>query len=170
LGQIVSREEALNIRDRLRAEGRSVVLTNGLFDLLHVGHVDYLQRARELGDVLVIGLNSDDSARRLRGEKRPIVPQQERACLVAALACVDYVTIFEEDTAEKLVETLQPDVYVKGGDYVVDGEQGAGKALPEARIVTAYGGEVRVLPYLPGYSTTTIIETVLQRYRESNEL
>jgi bifunctional ADP-heptose synthase (sugar kinase/adenylyltransferase) len=80
------------------------------------------------------------------------------------------VTIFEEDTAEKLVETLKPDVYVKGGDYVVDGERGAGKALPEARIVTAYGGEVRVLPYLPGYSTTTIIETVLQRYRESNEL
>jgi rfaE bifunctional protein nucleotidyltransferase chain/domain len=170
LGQIVSREEALNIREGLETEGRSVVLTNGLFDLLHVGHVDYLQRARELGDVLIVGLNSDDSARRLRGEKRPIVPQKERACLVAALACVDYVTIFEEDTAEKLVETLKPDVYVKAEDYTVDEERGAGKALPEARIVTAYGGEVHILPYLPGYSTTNTIETILQRYRESNEL
>ncbi len=147
-----------------------MVLTNGLFDLLHVGHVDYLQRAREWGDVLIVGLNSDDSARRLKGEKRPIVPQRERAGLVAALACVDYVTIFEEDTAEKLVEILKPDVYVKGGDYTVGEEQGAGKALPEAEIVTAYGGEVRILPYLADYSTTNIIETILQRYRESSGL
>ncbi len=159
MGRVVSPEEAQRIREELRAAGKTVVLTNGHFDLLHVGHVRCLQQAKELGDVLFVGVNSDASTRLLKGEKRPIVPEDERARLVAALECVDYVVIFEERTARRLVELLKPDIYAKGGDYGP-----AGKELPEAEAVAAYGGEVRILPYLPGRSTTDIIRTILERY------
>ena len=133
---------------------RRVVLTNGHFDLLHVGHLRYLREAKALADILVVGLNSDASTRRLKGPGRPILPQEERAELLAALRCVDYVTIFEEDTAEELVQRLRPDVYVKGGDYA------QGKALPEAKAVRAYGGEVRILALVPGRSTSALIERI----------
>ncbi len=159
MGRVVSPEEAQRIREELRAAGKTVVLTNGHFDLLHVGHVRCLQQAKELGDVLFVGVNSDASTRLLKGDKRPIVPEDERARLVAALECVDYVVIFEERTARRLVELLKPDIYAKGGDYGP-----AGKELPEAEAVAAYGGEVRILPYLPGRSTTDIIRTILERY------
>jgi len=159
LGRVVSPEEALRIREELRAAGKTVVLTNGHFDLLHLGHVRCLQQAKKLGDVLFVGVNSDASTRLLKGERRPIVPEDERARLVAALECVDYVVIFEERTARRLVELLKPDIYAKGGDYGP-----AGKELPEAEAVAAYGGEVRILPYLPGRSTTDIIRTILERY------
>ena len=159
MGRVVSPEEAQRIREELRSAGKTVVLTNGHFDLLHVGHVRCLQQAKELGDVLFVGVNSDASTRLLKGEKRPIVPEDERARLVAALECVDYVVIFEERTARRLVELLKPDIYAKGGDYGP-----AGKELPEAEAVAAYGGEVRILPYLPGRSTTDIIRTILERY------
>jgi len=158
MGEIVSLEEALIVRGRLQTEGKTVVFTNGHFDLLHVGHVDYLQRARELGDVLVVGLNSDASTRALKGEKRPIVPQGERARMLAALACVDYVVIFEETTANSLVEALKPDLYVKGGDW------GKGHAPPEAEVVASCGGQVRFLPYLPEHSTTRLIKTIVERF------
>lgn len=158
MGEIVSLEKALAVRGRLQAEGKTVVFTNGHFDLLHVGHVDYLQRARGLGDVLVVGLNSDASTRALKGEKRPIVPQGERARMLAALACVDYVVIFEETTANSLVETLKPDLYVKGGDW------DRGRIPPEAEVVASYGGQVRILPYLPEHSTTRLIETIVERF------
>ncbi|MBC8249025.1 MAG: adenylyltransferase/cytidyltransferase family protein, partial [Anaerolineales bacterium] len=146
MGEVVSLQEAVTIREKLRAEGRTVVLTNGHFDLLHVGHVDCLQRAKALGDVLIVGLNSDASTRLLKGEKRPIVPQEERAQLVAALQCVDYVIIFEERTAERLIAALKPEVYAKGGDWTVEN-------LPEAKAVAECGIRVEILPQMPGRST-----------------
>jgi D-beta-D-heptose 7-phosphate kinase/D-beta-D-heptose 1-phosphate adenosyltransferase len=174
-----------------RAAGERVVFTNGCFDLLHLGHVRYLQEARALGDLLVVGLNSDDSTRALKGPNRPLVPQDERAEVLAALACVDYVTIFEEITAVALVETLRPDVYVKGGDYAAPSHAGARAAgesagtqfpqapaaegaaqsstinyarLPEAAPVLAAGGQVRLIPYVPGHSTTDLIERIVERF------
>jgi rfaE bifunctional protein nucleotidyltransferase chain/domain len=158
MGEIVALEEALPVRGKLRIEGKTIVGTKGNFDLLHVGHVDYLQRAGELGDVLIVGLNSDASTRALKGEKRPIVPQDERARMLAALACVDYVVIFEETTANNLVEALEPDLYVKGGDW------GEGRAPPEAEVVTSYGGQMRILPYLPEHYTTGLIEAIVERF------
>ena len=158
MGEIVSLEKAQAVRSKLQIEGKTVVFTNGHFDLLHVGHVDYLQRARELGDVLIVGLNSDVSTRALKGEKRPIVPQGERARMLAALTCVDYVVLFEETTANSLVEALKPDLYVKGGDW------GKDRTPPEAKVVASYGGQVRILPYLPEHSTTGLIETIVERF------
>jgi rfaE bifunctional protein nucleotidyltransferase chain/domain len=158
LDEVISLQEAVAIREKLRAKGKTIVLTNGHFDVLHVGHVDCLQRAKALGDVLIVGLNSDASTRLLKGEKRPIVPQEERAQLLAALQCVDYVIIFEERTAERLLAALRPEVYVKGGDWAIED-------LPEARAVAEYGIQVEILPQVPSRSTTDIIETILTRYR-----
>ena len=154
----MSVDEAIAKRQAAREIGQTVILTNGHFDLLHLGHVDYLQRARALGDVLVVGLNSDASTRALKGAGRPIVPQEERARIVAALACVDYVTTFDAPTANALVEALRPDVYDKGGDWGRDREP------PEAAVVRAYGGEVHFIPYLAGHSTSDLIETIIAPY------
>src|SRR4051812_20551897 len=140
-----------------RAGGAKLVLTNGTFDILHVGHVRYLQAARGLGDILVVGINSDASARGYKGPGRPVVPQDERAEIVAALRHVDYVTIFDEPTAVHLVKALRPDIYVKGGDY--DGS----KPLPEAEAVRAYGGEVQIIPFVPGHSASNLIENVKRK-------
>jgi len=159
LRKIVSLAELLTIREWLKVQGKTVVLTNGHFDVLHVGHVDCLQRARALGDVLIVGLNSDASTRLLKGEKRPIVPQEERAQLLAALQCVDYVTIFEERTAERLLAALKPEVYAKGGDWAIED-------LPEAEVIAKYGLRVEILPHVPSRSTTDVIETILARYGE----
>ena len=145
----------------LQQRGERVVLTNGCFDLLHVGHLRYLRGARELGDALVVALNSDDSVGTIKGPGRPIVPEAERVEVMAALACVDYVTTFRESTAAELVAELRPDVYVKGGDY------GPGRSkTPEAQVVAAYGGMVVFLDLEPGASTTGIIETILDRERD----
>ena len=135
----------------LRAAGQRVVFTNGCFDILHAGHVRYLAAARALGDVLILGLNSDASVRRLKGETRPVNSEADRAEVVGALASVDYVVIFGEDTAEELIAKVQPAVYAKGGDYTLE-------TLPEARIVESYGGEVAFIPLVEGKSTTGIIE------------
>jgi len=148
------------------------VFTNGLFDILHVGHVRYLRAARALGDCLIVGLNSDASARALKGGRHPIVPQAERAELLAALACVDYVIIFDEVTAERVVEALKPDIYVKGGDYRA-GERGRGtldrKIPPEAKVVEAYGGRVEFIPLVEGKSTTNIVAEILRRYADGSD-
>ncbi|HZB94699.1 MAG TPA: adenylyltransferase/cytidyltransferase family protein [Herpetosiphonaceae bacterium] len=158
----VALEELLRLRREWRESGQIVVCTNGIFDLLHFGHLDYLTAARSLGDVLVVGLNSDSSTRRYKGPLRPLVPEHERAALLLALAPVDYVTIFDELTAERLVEALQPDIYCKGGDY---GSAGSlAKPLPEAAIVERYGGRVELIPYLPGHSTTDLIRRIVERY------
>ena len=134
----------------LRAAGARVVFTNGCFDILHAGHVRYLAAARALGDVLILGLNSDASVRRLKGETRPVNSAADRAEVVGALTSVDYVVIFGEDTAEKLIAKVRPAVYAKGGDYTRE-------TLPEARIVESYGGEVAFIPLVEGKSTTGMI-------------
>ena len=140
--------------DALRSAGRTVVFTNGCFDLLHVGHVQYLGAARALGDALVVALNTDESVRRLKGPERPLISERQRAELIAALECVDYVTLFGQDTPIELIELLEPDVFVKGGDYTVEG-------LPEAHVVKAYGGRVEIVPlYGGGISTTELIERI----------
>lgn len=154
----MSLDEAITERQAAREDGHTVVFTNGHFDLLHVGHVDYLQQARALGDVLIVGLNSNASTRALKGPGRPIVPQEERARMLAALACVDYVVTFGAPTANALVEALRPDVYVKGGDWGQDREP------PEAETVRRYGGQVHFIPYLAGHSTSDLIETIIARY------
>ena len=134
----------------LREGGARVVFTNGCFDILHAGHVRYLTAARALGDILILGLNSDASVRRLKGETRPVNSEADRAEVVGALASVDYVVIFGEDTAEELIAKVQPAVYAKGGDYTLE-------TLPEARIVEGYGGEVAFIPLVEGKSTTVMI-------------
>lgn len=150
-GKIMDRAELVRRFGRPRA-GR-LVFTNGCFDLLHRGHVEYLFEARALGDALVVGINSDDSVRRLKGADRPLVPAADRALLVAALGCVDAVTLFDEDTPRELIAELVPDVLVKGGDYSVD--QVVGRAEVEAA-----GGSVVIVPLRPGYSSTDLVRRI----------
>lgn len=159
--KIMSASELASEVQRRQQAGERGVFTNGCFDLLHLGHIRYLQEARALGDFLVMGLNSDESVRALKGEKRPLVPEQERAEILAALSCIDYVTIFCEKTANALIERLQPEIYAKGGDYV-DAHSGLPdtERLPEAKVVTAYGGTIRLIPYLPNLSTTALIAKI----------
>ena len=157
MGQVLSLDALRSRRLEHKLRRRRVVLTNGCFDLLHVGHVRYLRAARDLGDCLIVGVNDDDSVRRLKGSSRPIVPAAERAEVLAALAAVDFVVLFSEDTAEALVSRLQPDVYVKGSDY------GPGaKDLPEAQIVEAYGGRVAYVQLVDGRSTSDLVRRIVQ--------
>ncbi len=137
----------------LRAGGQRIVFTNGCFDILHAGHVRYLAAARALGDCLVLGLNSDASVRRLKGPKRPVNCEADRAEVVGALRSVDYVTIFDEPTAAELIALVKPDVYAKGGDYTL-------ATLPEAKIVQQYGGKVEFIDLVAGRSTTQVIERI----------
>jgi rfaE bifunctional protein nucleotidyltransferase chain/domain len=153
MGEHITLDEAIRQRDSLRAAGKTLVFTNGHFDLLHAGHLDYLEKARAEGDALFLGLNGDASTTRLKGPGRPIVPAVERARLLAALEPVTAVIIFDDDTADGLISALQPDVYVKGGDY-------AHKHLPERPAVEAYGGRVALIDYLPGHSTTALIARI----------
>lgn len=139
----------------LHDSGQRIVFTNGCFDILHAGHVRYLGAARALGDCLVVGLNSDASVRRLKGEARPVNGEADRAEVLGAIRAVDYVTVFDEPTAAALIEILRPDVYAKGGDYTLD-------TLPEAEIVQAYGGRVALIDLVPGRSTTKVIEKLRQ--------
>ena len=153
---------ATEVEHRQQA-GERGVFTNGCFDLLHLGHVRYLQEARSLGDFLVLGLNSDESTRVLKGPGRPLVPEAERAEILASLACIDYVTLFSETTASQLVDVLKPAIYVKGGDYAgAQDNQPDTSRLPEAKVVQAYGGIIRLIPYLPHHSTTELIARIKQ--------
>jgi rfaE bifunctional protein nucleotidyltransferase chain/domain len=149
-------EELAQLVGGHRAAGRRIVFTNGCFDMLHRGHVAYLDEARRLGDVLIVGLNSDTSVARLKGSGRPVNPAEDRAAVLAALGSVDHVVVFDEDSPRRLLETVRPEVYVKGGDY----EPGM---IPEAGLVRRLGGQVRVLGYLADRSTSAIID----RIRES---
>jgi D-beta-D-heptose 7-phosphate kinase/D-beta-D-heptose 1-phosphate adenosyltransferase len=151
--KIVSREALIIRRRQWKDNGRRVVFTNGCFDLLHPGHVRLLEQARALGDALVVGLNSDASVRRLKGAGRPLLPQAGRAEVLAALACVDFVTIFEEETPRALIAALLPDVLVKGGDW-------AENEIVGREEVEAAGGKVVRLPLVAGYSTTELIERI----------
>ncbi|HET6490962.1 MAG TPA: D-glycero-beta-D-manno-heptose 1-phosphate adenylyltransferase [Syntrophales bacterium] len=155
--KIYRRNELRAEVNRLKREGKKVIFTNGCFDILHAGHTRYLREAKKLGDVLILALNSDSSVRSIKGEKRPIVPESERAEVVAALASVDYVTIFDELTPLELIEFLQPDVIVKGGDW-------AEKDIVGAEAVAKWGGRVAIMPEIEGASTTNVIEKILQVY------
>jgi rfaE bifunctional protein nucleotidyltransferase chain/domain len=149
IGIVLSLDEALELR-----RGRRLVFTNGVFDILHAGHVSYLEAARALGDLLIVGLNSDASVKRLgKGADRPLNPLGDRARVISALRAVDGVVAFEEDTPIDLIKILQPEVHVKGGDYDVE-------TLPETPIVRGYGGEVVILPFVTGKSTTAIIDAI----------
>ncbi len=148
--------DALTLVDRLRVEGRTIVFTNGVFDLLHPGHVRYLRQARALGDALIVGVNSDRSVRANKGDGRPITPEQERAELLAALACVDAAVIFDQETPYDLIAAVQPDVLVKGADWAED-------AIVGRDIVEARGGRVVRAQIEAGYSTTSIIQRIKNR-------
>jgi len=138
-----------------KLEQQTIVFTNGCFDLLHPGHINYLEKARALGDRLIIGLNDDHSIRRLKGDNRPINPLSERATMLAALRAVDMVIPFSEDTPLKLICALKPDILVKGGDYHAD-------AIVGAREVRQYGGRVVIMPFIEGHSTTALIQRIMQ--------
>ena len=142
------------MRNQAAAEGSRVVLTNGCFDLIHLGHVRYLQKARSLGDQLIVALNDDESVCNLKGKGRPLVPAMERAEVIGALGCVDWVTFFEEDTPATLIKALQPDVLVKGGDWTVN-------QIVGRNIVEAAGGTVLTIPFEKGYSTTDVIRKII---------
>lgn len=148
--KVLTRNELASLLPTL---GGTTVFTNGCFDLLHVGHLRYLQAARGKGDRLVVGLNSDASVKRLKGDLRPIMPEDERAEMMAALQCVDYVVVFDEPTADALLALLKPEIYAKGGDYTPD-------SLPEAPTVRAYGGHIEIIPFVPGRSTTNLIARI----------
>jgi rfaE bifunctional protein nucleotidyltransferase chain/domain len=190
MGVVLDELEALEALARRRSLGERMVFTNGVFDLLHVGHVRYLREARALGDFLVVAMNSDASTRRLKGPARPINDEAERAETLAALAAVDYVTVFADATAEQLVGLMTPEVYAKGADYagatpdareqtivlapeelrrlVITGHSdhaglaGIAERLPEARVVAEYGGALALIAYLPGHSTSELIARIVR--------
>lgn len=146
----------LSRRTTFREEGRSVVWTNGCFDLLHLGHVHSLQAAAELADILIVGVNSDRVVRQLKGNGRPILPEGERAEMVAALACVDHAIIYDDLTPERILGELKPDIHCKGADYAPPN----GKLIPERAVVESYGGRVVFLPLVPGIPTTDLIHRI----------
>jgi D-glycero-beta-D-manno-heptose 1-phosphate adenylyltransferase len=152
-------DELVEIRNSLRLQNKKVVFTNGVFDILHAGHVDYLTKTKEKGDVLIVAVNSDASVKRIKGPLRPVVPQNERAFIISSLKPVDYVTIFEEDTPYETIKKIIPDVLIKGADWAVD--QIAGKDIVEAN-----GGKVETIAFVNNQSTTNIIKTVLERFNK----
>jgi D-beta-D-heptose 7-phosphate kinase/D-beta-D-heptose 1-phosphate adenosyltransferase len=157
--KIKKREELLGIIKDLKAKGKRIIFTNGCFDLLHVGHIRYLEKAKTLGDILIVGVNSDASVQKLKGPKRPVLPAEERTEILSGLGCVDYITIFDELDPLTLITSLKPNVLVKGGDWTK--EQTIGK-----EVVERSGGEVVIIPFVKGASTSNLIETILKRYEK----
>ena len=151
---LIDRNIAAQFCEELRQQGKRIVFTNGCFDIIHAGHVRYLTTAKNFGDVLIVGLNTDESVRRLKGATRPINNQNDRAEVLLGLRAVDHVIFFGEETAEILISEVKPDVYVKGGDYTLE-------TLPEAVIVQSYGGSVEFVDMVAGRSTTSVIEKIL---------
>jgi len=149
-----------SICKQLRAEGKKIVFTNGCFDLIHAGHLDYLSKAKAMGDVLIVGLNSDDSVKRLKGKMRPILIEPERSFILSNLTPVDYVILFDEDTPQKIIEELMPDVLVKGADWAIDDIAGAD-------IVIANGGEVKTVKLVNDQSTSKIIQKIVAGYKNN---
>lgn len=157
---VVSKEAGKRLSQSLHKRGQKLVFSNGVFDILHIGHVKYLKEAKSLGDVLIVGVNSDRSASFHKGPSRPFINQDERAGIISSLYCVDYAIIFDEDTPIKLIQELKPDIYVKGGDYKAED-------LPEFEIVRSYGGKIHILSYTYGKSTTKIIKQIKSYRRET---
>jgi D-glycero-beta-D-manno-heptose 1-phosphate adenylyltransferase len=157
MSSAISLPELKKVRSKLKAEGKKVVFTNGVFDLIHAGHIDYLSKAKKLGDILIVGLNSDESVKRIKGDKRPILSQEERAFVLSNLKPVDYVVFFDEDTPEKLISEIIPDILVKGADWAV--EKIVGKDVVEKN-----GGKVMNIEFVNDQSTSKIIDLIVQRY------
>jgi len=157
MGRVVTQTRLEKVLAELRQKRNKIVFTNGCFDLLHVGHVKYLAKAKRMGDILVVGLNSDSSVKRLKGKGRPILTQRDRGEILAALGSVDFVTIFKEDTPNKLIRLVRPDILVKGADYKADNIVGA-------EFVRSYGGEVKTIPLVKNKSTNLLIASILRRY------
>ena len=156
LDKVKNSQTLANTISDLKAKGKKVVFTNGCFDIIHVGHIDYLSKARRMGDILVIGMNSDASVRRLKGKGRPINREKDRAKVLSALCFVDYVTIFNEDTPELLVRKLKPDIMVKGGDW-------RGRQVAGADFVRSCGGKLVIVPLVEGYSTTSVVKKIAKK-------
>jgi len=155
--KIKEKEDLRRVVEVFKREGKRIVFTNGCFDLLHVGHVRYLEKAKTLGDILVVGVNSDRSVKELKGPLRPLLPQEERMEILSGLGCVNYVTLFDEPTPLALITALTPHVLVKGGDW-------SKETIVGRDVVEGSGGEVVVIPFVEGSSTTRLIETILERY------
>ena len=155
-GKLKNLSALARIVGNIKKRGQKVVFTNGCFDILHAGHVEYLSKARKMGDILVIGLNSDSSVKKLKGDNRPINNELDRARVLSALYFIDYVTIFNEKTPESLIKKLKPDYLVKGGDWNEEEIAGAG-------FVKSYGGKVRIVPFVDGYSTTSILKKIADK-------
>ena len=151
---IIDRKDAAQFCEDLRRQGKKIVFTNGCFDIIHAGHVRYLTMAKNFGDILIIGLNTDESVRKLKGASRPINTQADRAEVLLGLKAVDHVIYFGEQTAENLIAEVKPDIYVKGGDYTLE-------TLPEAKIVQSYDGRVEFVNLVAGRSTTNIVSKIL---------
>ena len=157
-------DELKSILDELRDSGKKIVWTNGVFDILHAGHVCYLLRAKSYGDILVVGLNSDESVRKIKGPDRPIVNENNRALVLSALSCVDFVTFFSDESPVSILRLLEPDVYAKGGDYTID------TIVQEERcIVEGYGGQIALIPGVDGLSTTAIIDKIASEGSQLSE-
>jgi rfaE bifunctional protein nucleotidyltransferase chain/domain len=159
--KLLTLDQLLSVRRQAAETGKRVVFTNGCFDLLHPGHITYLRQARSLGDLLVVGINSDASVRRIKGSERPIMSETERAGVLEGLEMVDYITIFDEETPQELIAALLPDLLVKGGDWALD------KIVGRVEVEAA-GGSVHSLPYLQGASTSDIIARILSRYKNKS--
>jgi len=157
--KIKEKKDLTKIIKNLKAKGKRIIFTNGCFDLLHVGHVRYLEEAKALGDVLVIGVNSDASVREIKGPERPILPVEERVEILSSLECVDYVTVFDEADPLLLITSLLPNVLVKGGDWTKE-------QIVGGEMVEKSGGEVVIIPFVQGVSTSNLIETILKRYEK----
>ena len=156
IDMLIDRIDILNFCKDLRDTNKKIVFTNGCFDILHVGHIRYLKAAKDLGDVLIVGLNTDASVKRLKGNDRPINSESDRAEVLLALEAVDHVVLFGEQTAESLIAEVKPNIYVKGGDYTLE-------TLPEVKIVQSYGGRVEFIPMVAGRSTTNVINKITMK-------
>ena len=159
--KIIGKKELLRIIKNLKTRRKRIVFTNGCFDLLHIGHIRYLEKARTLGDILVVGVNSDSSVRILKGPKRPILPAKERAEILSGLGCVDYITIFNEQDPLKLITSLHPHVLVKGGDWTKE-------QIVGGDVVERSGGKVVIISFVKGTSTSNLIGTILKKYEKRN--
>ena len=155
---VINKNEISILIKKIRNERKKIIFTNGCFDILHVGHVKFLEKAKSLGDVLIVGINNDSSVSRLKGLGRPLINDQERSKIVASLNSVDYVIVFNEDTPTELISQIKPDIHVKGGDYEIDN-------LPERSEVLKYGGKIEILPLYEGKSTTNLIKKIRDDFR-----
>ena len=151
MGKLVKREDLPELLKELRSQGKTIVTTNGCFDILHVGHVRYLQKTKTFADVLIVALNSDISVKKIKGPDRPVNNENDRAEILCALSCVDYVVLFDESSPENLLVEIKPDVHTKGADYTVE-------TLPEAKAIMANGGRIEFISFVEGKSTTAVIE------------